>query len=116
MDTACTNAALKLLGYTIILTLIQMAEPGLYAGYEAIGAVAVALTIVGLFGDAWILPRFRNLPSLAMGALGMVAIVWFIPKLFPATHVTLWAAIWQAIPMGAFEFLIHRYLFRAPTL
>ena len=106
------NAGLKFGGYGCILFLTYCLIPGVFSSVPSLMFTDLALTIVGVIGDATILPRLGNIKSLSIGEFGMAAILWFSPRLYPNPQMTLMWAVVLTLFILPFEFALHRWILR----
>jgi hypothetical protein len=105
------NAVMKLAGFGAILETGRWVFPGLYNGdWRPLWLAVLALTAVGTAADVTLVPRLGNVPSLALGWIGMTAIVWLAGLLFPGTAVPIWQAALVSVFFAPFEFTLHRFV------
>lgn len=104
------NAALKFAGYSTVLLIGDYLVPGLFLSVWTALFTALVLTITGVFGDALILPRLGNGKSLSIGVFGMVAIIYLVPRLWPASEITLTRAVVLALFLLPLEYVLHSWI------
>jgi hypothetical protein len=106
------NITYKFAGYSSVLLIADFLIKGLFPTIWSIFAVSLSLTVVGAIADLTIVPRYGNIPSLALGFFGMVLIIWAVPRFWTDSHITLFRAAVMAIFIGPLEYALHRYVLR----
>ncbi len=105
---ASLNTLLKLIGFGIIFVAADHLVPGLYSSPGPVITTVIALTAVASVADLLIVPRLGNLPSLALGFFGMLAIIWLCARAWPNDHMTLGWAVLLTLAIGPLEYLLHK--------
>lgn len=106
------NAGIKFTGYGCILFLADYLIPGLFYSLSSLLFTNLVLTIVGVIGDAMILPNLGNLKSLSIGEFGMAAILWLSPRLWPNSQMTITWAVVLTLFILPLEFALHSWMLR----
>lgn len=115
-NQAIANAFFKLIGYSVIFLIADALQPSLFGSLWPLSITAIILTAIGTMADLLILPKFESLPSLLMGAPAMVLLIWWVPKLWPMTQVSVGAAIILALCIAPYEFFLHKYFLGEKTI
>jgi hypothetical protein len=109
---ASFNTLSKLIGYGIIFVAADYLIPGLYSSQGPVITTVIALTAVGSIADLTIVPRFGNLPSLIIGFLGMLAIIWISAQAWPNNNMTLGWGVLLTLVIAPLEYFLHTIVLR----
>jgi hypothetical protein len=109
---ASFNTLSKLIGYGIIFVAADYLIPGLYSSPGPVITTVIALTAVGSIADLTIVPRFGNLPSLIIGFLGMLAIIWISAQAWPNNNMTLGWGVLLTLVIAPLEYFLHKIVLR----
>jgi hypothetical protein len=109
---ASFNTLSKLIGYGIIFVAADYLIPGLYSSQGPVITTVIALTAVGSIADLTIVPRFGNLPSLLIGFLGMLAIIWISAQAWPNNNMTLGWGVLLTLVIAPLEYFLHTIVLR----
>lgn len=108
-----TNGMYKFAGYGSVLLIADLLVPDLYGSMWPMFYTVIILTLVGMIADLVIVPRLGNVPSLTVGFVGLVLMIWAVPQLWGGNQVTLLRAAVLALCIIPLEYALHKYILRS---